>query len=272
MSGCCPSCLDEFGDACKAKGKPMCTRVETDAFCACAVITARGGSKRLPRKNGRKINGLTLIERAVHACREVPTLLSAIIVSTDDDEFAQIARDAGVPVIMRPDELSSDTARLDEAVAHAVEKHYPNMVRPRFTLMVQPNIPIWEEGTISAVVKRMLKGDCTAVLTCHPCKEVPEWAMKVDREGILRPTMLSDKPVPVNSQQIETSYHIDGQVICVETERLLGDFPRTYLGCCGSKKVMHVHDVVFGTDVDEMHDLWAAEAIAAHVDKCKCGC
>ncbi len=87
-----------------------------------AVIPARGGSKRIPRKNIRVMNGRPLIVWAIESARACGEF-SDIVVSTDDDEIAGIARECGASVpFMRSTELADDFASTVSVVADAVER------------------------------------------------------------------------------------------------------------------------------------------------------
>ncbi len=86
-----------------------------------ALIPARGGSKRIPRKNVRIFAGKPMISWPIEAARE-SGLFDRIIVSTDDDEVAEITRTAGAEVpFMRPAELSDDHTPIRPVIRHAVE-------------------------------------------------------------------------------------------------------------------------------------------------------
>lgn len=84
-----------------------------------AVIPARGGSKRIPRKNIRPFCGKPMIAHSIAAAQE-SGLFASVIVSTDDDEIAEVARQAGAEVpFRRPAELSDDHATSVAVIAHA---------------------------------------------------------------------------------------------------------------------------------------------------------
>ena len=88
---------------------------------ALAVIPARGGSKRIPRKNIRLMSGRPLITWTIETAL-ASGAFAEVIVSTDDPEIAQIAESAGASVpFIRPDELANDTATTGAVMAHAVE-------------------------------------------------------------------------------------------------------------------------------------------------------
>jgi pseudaminic acid cytidylyltransferase len=84
-----------------------------------AVIPARGGSKRIPRKNIKLFNGKPMIAWSIEAAKS-SGLFDIIIVSTDDEEIAKVARDWGAEVpFIRPEELSGDHIGTTPVVAHA---------------------------------------------------------------------------------------------------------------------------------------------------------
>ena len=86
-----------------------------------AVIPARGGSKRIPRKNIREFAGRPMIAHSIN-CALQSGLFERVIVSTDDDEIARVGRDFGAEVpFMRPAVLSDDQTGVTEVIAHSVE-------------------------------------------------------------------------------------------------------------------------------------------------------
>lgn len=86
-----------------------------------AIIPARGGSKGVPRKNVHPLGGLPLITWTVRAALDA-SCIERVLVSTDDDEIAYSAREAGAEVpFMRPAELASDTATSVDVMAHALD-------------------------------------------------------------------------------------------------------------------------------------------------------
>ena len=87
-----------------------------------AIIPARGGSSRISRKNSKEFNGRPMIMWPLDACGEVDAI-SHTVVSTDDQEIARIARDAGATsVIDRPAELATGTAGTAPVIRHAIEE------------------------------------------------------------------------------------------------------------------------------------------------------
>lgn len=87
-----------------------------------AIIPARGGSTRIPRKNAKVFNGKPIIAWPLEACIALDAI-SRSVVSTDDEELARIARDSGATtVIDRPAELATDTAGTAPVINHAIDE------------------------------------------------------------------------------------------------------------------------------------------------------
>ena len=87
-----------------------------------AVVPARGGSTRIPRKNARDFNGRPMISWPLEVCKALDEI-SHRVVSTDDEELARLARDSGATTIVdRPAELATDTAGTAPVIKHAIEE------------------------------------------------------------------------------------------------------------------------------------------------------
>ena len=84
-----------------------------------ALITARGGSKGIPRKNIKPLNGIPLINWTINAAKN-SSYIDRLILTTEDDEIASIAINAGCEVpFMRPPSLATDTATSMDVILHA---------------------------------------------------------------------------------------------------------------------------------------------------------
>ena len=101
-----------------------------------AVIPARGGSKRCPRKNIRPFRGQPLIAWTWETARG-SALLDNIVCSTDDVEIANIAHGLALPVIWRPADLATDTATNEDVLRHALAQ-YPS----DWVVLLQPTSPL----------------------------------------------------------------------------------------------------------------------------------
>ena len=108
---------------------------------AIAIITARGGSKRIPRKNIRRFCGKPIMNYSIEAALEAG-IFDEVMVSTEDDEIADIAREAGAQVpFLRSDETSSDTATTEEVIVEVLRR-YSDMGREfEYGCCIYPTAP-----------------------------------------------------------------------------------------------------------------------------------
>jgi CMP-N,N'-diacetyllegionaminic acid synthase len=100
-----------------------------------AIIAARGGSKGLPRKNLKELDGEPLVARAVRHAHE-SGCIDVILVTTDDEEIAEVAREAGAVVpFMRPTDLAGDLATTEDTLKHAL-LNYESLTGINFEIAV----------------------------------------------------------------------------------------------------------------------------------------
>jgi len=106
-----------------------------------AIITARGGSKGIPRKNIKLICGEPLIAWTIKAAKSSKHV-TAIYVSTEDDEIAKISKSFGAEIIERPKELSQDTSDSESVLAHAISELESQGKDLGDILLLQPTSPL----------------------------------------------------------------------------------------------------------------------------------
>ena len=103
-----------------------------------AVIPARGGSKRIPRKNIKQFCGKPMIAWPINIAQE-SGLFDHIIISTDDEEIAEVAKLCGAEVpFMRPDKLSDDYTGTIDVIAHAVSWMHEQQLQPKAICCIYP--------------------------------------------------------------------------------------------------------------------------------------
>jgi CMP-N,N'-diacetyllegionaminic acid synthase len=129
------------------------------------LIPARGGSKGIPRKNLALLGGRPLIAWTIEAARTT-TRLQRVIVSTDDEEIAGVARMAGAEVpFLRPKELASDTAAALPVIRHAVEALDATGWPADAVVYLQPTSPFRGSGAIERAVALLASGTCDTVVS-----------------------------------------------------------------------------------------------------------
>jgi len=175
-----------------------------------AVIPARGGSKRIPRKNTRLFAGKPMIAYAIAAARG-SDLFDHVIVSTDDEEIAQIAREWGAKTpFVRPVELADDHTPTVPVVAHAIhvcEDILGDQID--HVCCIYPCVPFLEIVDLKESWAFLNRSD---VDYCFPIAEFPsviQRAMKRDEHGRTLP--FYPQYELVRTQDLERAYHDAGQ-------------------------------------------------------------
>jgi len=130
-----------------------------------AIIPARGGSKRIPRKNVQPVGGVPLVVRAIDRCRKAG-VFDSIAVSTDDAEIADLSARAGAVVVDRPAHLSGDDSTSEEAVLHALEVLG---IRCGIVAMVQCTTPFTRSVEIQRCIESVRAYGGSAFTAC-PCR------------------------------------------------------------------------------------------------------
>lgn len=131
---------------------------------ALAIIPARGGSKSIPRKNLLSIGGLPLIAHTILAARGA-SRISRVVVTTDDREIAEIARQFGAHVVDRPSEIAGDTASSESAVLHALGTIHPAGDFADCVVFLQCTSPLTTSEHVDALASAVMDGGADSALT-----------------------------------------------------------------------------------------------------------
>lgn len=192
------------------------------------IIPARSGSKGVTDKNIREICGKPLINYTIEAAVESKRL-SRFLVSTDSEEYANIAEAAGAPTpFLRPPELAQDDSPTIDTVKHAVtEFEARNDQRVDATVLLQPTTPLRTATDIDNAIQVFLESDADSVITCYETVDShPNYMYKRDTDD--RVVGLRDQSeVPDRRQEFDPVYLRNGAVY-VSTRELLFDHDRVY--------------------------------------------
>ena len=168
------------------------------------LIPARGGSKGIPRKNIKLIAGKPLIAWTIEAALHCGAL-AAVVVSTDDEEIAEVARRHGADVpFMRPAELAQDDTPGVDPVLHALE-----MLPDHDTVvLLQPTSPLRTTADIDACIEqaRRLRSPC--MVSVSEPQQHPYWMYRLDADQRLR--TLLDVPHVTRRQDLPPVYAANG--------------------------------------------------------------
>jgi CMP-N,N'-diacetyllegionaminic acid synthase len=184
------------------------------------VIPARGGSKELPRKNLLKLGGKTLIELAVDSA-VASKALTRTIVSTDDEEIAQIARTAGADVpFIRPAKLGSDTASNFSVLRHAAQwLREKEQFMADLVVLLQPTTPFRTGKRIDATIELLLETGADASITVRYPEYPPFWMMTMDAQSKVK-SLIPNGNRHMRRQDVPQTYQPAGCVYVLRLETL----------------------------------------------------
>ena len=137
-----------------------------------ALIPARSGSKGVPHKNVKPLGDHLLIEWSIAACKKA-TSINRIIVSTDSEEYAQIARGMGAEVpFLRPAEIAGDRSTDYDFIKHALDWFSQNDGGPDYIVHIRPTTPFRDPPLIDQAVAAFIgHPEATALRSVHPMSE-----------------------------------------------------------------------------------------------------
>ena len=174
-----------------------------------AVIPARGGSKRIPRKNIKPFCGKPMIVYSIEAAIRAG-IFDEIIVSTDDEEIADVAKNAGASVpFMRPKELSDDFTATGAVVEHAIKFLQARGDRIKFVCTIYATAPLIDEFYIKLGLEKLRASNAKNAFSCTSMP-FPIWrTFKIAKDG--RCEMFWRENFAKRSQDIEEAYQDAGQ-------------------------------------------------------------
>jgi CMP-N,N'-diacetyllegionaminic acid synthase len=173
-----------------------------------ALIIARGGSKRLPGKNIRKLGARPLIVWSLDAAKGIPEICD-ILVSTDDTTIADVARGAGglVPWL-RPAELATDSASSLDASIHALDWYETVNGPVDGVLLLQPTSPFRRRKSILRGIELFRANNLRPVVGVSRADSHPLWCFKIVND-VLRP-YIDGAGLRQRSQDLPPAYVVNG--------------------------------------------------------------
>jgi CMP-N,N'-diacetyllegionaminic acid synthase len=180
-----------------------------------AIIPARGGSKRLPRKNLLDLCGKPLIAWSIEAALK-SKYISKVIVSSDDEEILNIAKEYKADFIKRPDELASDTATTFDALKHTLE----NVEKYDYVVLLQPTSPLRTEKHIDESIEFLKEKNADAIISVCEMEHSPLWSNTLN-EDLNMSNFLRDEVLNKRSQDLPKYYRLNGAIYICKTEKLL---------------------------------------------------
>lgn len=214
------------------------------------IIPARGGSKGVPRKNIRELDGLPLIAHTINAARDASDI-DTVVVSTDDEEIASVAENHGVHVpFMRPDHLATDEAPTEPVIEHAIESFRENGESYDTFVLLQPTSPLRTAEHIEEAYTLYVDRNVDSLISAYPTSET-RW--KKTPEGAEQLNYLQANK---RRQDREPEYVINGAIYIVD----INQFLQTQNITAGTTVIYEMSEIE-SVDIDTPFDLWLAEKI-----------
>jgi N-acylneuraminate cytidylyltransferase/CMP-N,N'-diacetyllegionaminic acid synthase len=185
------------------------------------LITARGGSKSIPHKNIKLLAGKPLIAWTIEAAL-ASSSLARVIVSTDDDEIASVARTWGAEVpFMRPPELARDDTPHLLVVEHAIRWLWEHdKAGLDYALLLQPTSPLRTSADIDAAVAMAGKHAAVAVVSVCEMDRHPLISKRILEDGTLADFVTSDIPY-LRRQALPPAYALNGAIYLIRCGSLI---------------------------------------------------
>lgn len=180
-----------------------------------AIIPARGGSKRLPRKNILDLCGKPLISWSIEAALK-SKYISKVVVSSDDEEILNISSNFGADIIKRPYELANDTATTFDAIKHTIN----NLEKYDYIVLLQPTSPLRNEKHIDEAIELLEEKQADAIVSVCEMDHSPLWSNTLPKDGNMR-GFLREEILNKRSQDLEKYYRLNGAVYICKTDKLL---------------------------------------------------
>lgn len=178
-----------------------------------AVITARGGSKGLPRKNVLLVDGKPLIAWTISAALKAKCI-DRIILSSDDAEIIDVAKSWGCEVpFRRPAELAGDTATSVDVVLHAISQ----MPGYDYVMLLQPTSPLRTAQDIDSAFSLIEANESLSCASVCESEQSPYWMYRLTGDGRLV-NLISLEGVAKRRQDLPPVYVLNGAIYVVKTD------------------------------------------------------
>lgn len=187
------------------------------------IIPARGGSKGVPRKNIRLLHGKPLLAYTVEAAKNAGRL-TRIILSTEDEEIAEVGLKYGVDVpFMRPNELAQDTTPTLPVIWHAVETLEAAGEIYDAICLLQPTNPLRRAEDIDNCIELFEQTGADSVVSIMPVPHEynPKWVYWKNADGKMILTTGETEPIP-RRQDLPPAFHREGSVYVTRKTVLFG--------------------------------------------------
>ncbi|EPW8574055.1 cytidylyltransferase domain-containing protein [Morganella morganii] len=215
-----------------------------------AIIPARGGSKRLPRKNLLPLANKPLISWTIDSAKK-SKYIDHIFVSTDDKEIAQISLDYGIEIPeLRPSKLALDTSSTDDVITYTIEKYAAGY---DIILLLQPTSPLRTTKNIDDALELFVSKNANSVISVTPCEHSPLWANTLPSDLSMDNFLKGN--ATARSQDLDNYYRLNGAIYILD----LGIYKKNKEIKYDNNTFAYVMENINSIDIDNLYDFKLAE-------------
>lgn len=216
-----------------------------------AIITARGGSKRIPRKNIKDFCGKPILAYSIEAAIK-SYIFDEVMVSTDDEEIAEIARHYGASVpFMRSAKTSDDYATTADVIKEVLENYDKQGKNYDYFCCIYPTAPFVTPDKLINAYQKLLIEQAESLMTVVEYSYPPQRSLKIENGRLM---MNYPEHKRTRSQDLSPIYHDCGQFYFVKTSEFLSEGEMI-----GSNTIPLIVDELEVQDIDTMKDWIIAE-------------
>lgn len=190
-----------------------------------AHIPARGGSKRVPRKNLRLIEGKPMISYIIEAAKGVD-VIDELYVNTDDEEILKVGVQCGAQPYLREPQLAGDKATSDEFNYDIIKKLNPDVL-----VMLNPVCPLIESRDIEEAIQAFKKSDCDTLITSSKTQ------MQVFVEG--KPVNITTDEMLRPTQENPAVHTLNWAITIWDANKFVQRFEKLGYASLGEKRLFH---------------------------------
>jgi CMP-N-acetylneuraminic acid synthetase len=224
------------------------------------IIPARGGSKRIPRKNILPLNGIPLISYSIRAAKQAG-IFDQIIVSSDDQEILNVAKQEGVETDIRPEHMSGDTITKVAVVKEFLERKESKDKYETVTALL-PTCPFRTGEHLKQAWKIFISNPKVPFLVGVTAYEFPiQLALSPEQDDIMKITF-EDGYAVTRSQNIETRYHPNGAMYMASVEAFLAN--GTFFN---ERMLTYKMSAIRSFDIDYPYQFEIAEILSKKIDQ-----
>ena len=181
-----------------------------------AIIPARAGSKRLPKKNKLIFANKPLIAWSIEAAK-MSKYIDEIVVSSDDKDILAIAQEYDVKSLYRPEELSDDTTSTTDVIQHILKNIKKDF---DYIVLLQPTSPLRDHKDINNAIELLIKKDADSIISVCEVGHPPFWSNTLPENKNMN-NFLNEDILNKRSQDFKKYYRLNGAIYIIDKNKFL---------------------------------------------------